>query len=149
MGSAKNYDLTVYPIQVAVRSASDGAAVHMVTLPHCDCADFTNRRGRLIEAEGTGPSHVSVCKHIAAALERVGGWHRGEPEPLVFADQTRQQARTVLLGAGQPSRFITALLDRIQVHHGKDSFRSGGAGMPDGEVTYDQPSGRYTITLQY
>ena len=80
---------------------------------------------------------------------RVGGWHRDEARVQVFADVTRQQARTILLGAGQPSRAITALLDRIQVHHGKDSFRSAGKDMPDGEVTYDQPSDRYTVTLQY
>jgi hypothetical protein len=144
MATGKNYDMTVYPVQAAVRSASDGAAVHLVTLPHCDCADFTNRRGILVLVD-KHTAGVTVCKHIAEALTRIGGWNR--PEPVVYSDRTRQQARAILLGAGQSSREITALLNRIQVHHGKDSFRSAGPDMPAGEVTYDMPSGRYTITF--
>jgi hypothetical protein len=145
--ASKNYDMTVYPVQMAVRSQSDGAAVHQVTLPWCDCADFTNRRGQLVETGG-GVA-ITICKHIAEALARVGGWHRHEHRQEVFPDVTRQRARTILTEAGQQDRAVTALLDRIQVHHGKDSFRSAGAGMPDGEVTYELVTGLYTVTLQY
>jgi hypothetical protein len=73
MASPKNYDMTAYPVQVAVRSQSDGAAVHMVTLPYCDCPDFTNRKGRVTEA-GDGQAAVTVCKHLIRALE-LAGWH--------------------------------------------------------------------------
>jgi hypothetical protein len=79
MTSTPKYDMTVYPIQVAVRSQSDGAAVHMVTLPHCDCPDFTNRKGQVVEAELGRPEAITVCKHILTALERVGGWNRPAP----------------------------------------------------------------------
>lgn len=94
MTAKAKYDMTVYPVQVAVRSQSDGAAVHMVTLPHCDCADFTNRKGRLVESPVLGNA-VSVCKHIAAALESVGGWH-GTPGPRVFEHVTRTEALAAL-----------------------------------------------------
>ena len=146
--SRRDTDMTVYPVQAAVRSQSDGAAVHMVTIPHCDCADFTNRRGMLIPVDEHTVA-VTVCKHITEALARIGGWHRPS-EPVVYAGVTRQRARTILGVVAQlPSRDITALLNTVQVPHGKDSFRRAGKDMPEGEVTYDQPSGRYTITLQF
>jgi hypothetical protein len=92
MTSTPKYDMTVYPIQVAVRSQSDGAAVHMVTLPHCDCADFTNRKGQLVSFEGG--KTVTVCKHLAEALERVGGWNR--PAPTVHQGIPRKAAFDLL-----------------------------------------------------
>jgi hypothetical protein len=77
MTQAPKYDMTVYPVQVAVRSQSDGAAVHMVTLPYCDCPDFTNRKGKVVETGDV--KTVTLCKHLAEALERVAGWHRPAP----------------------------------------------------------------------
>jgi hypothetical protein len=97
MAQAKtNYDLTVYPVTALVRSASNGAAAHQVTLPSCDCADFINRRGQLVEVGGG--IAVTLCKHIAEALIRVGGWTRPEPpaQPvtvhgrLLYADALRR-----------------------------------------------------------
>lgn len=108
MAAPAKYDLAVYPIQVAVRSASDGAAVHQVTLPYCDCADFTNRKGVTITV-GDGRA-VTICKHLAEALERVGGWHRQpEAEHRMYPSLSRQQAFTVLT-----SSYIAAdLAERI------------------------------------
>jgi hypothetical protein len=149
MGSVKSYDLTVYPIQVAVRSASDGAAVHTVTLPHCDCADFTNRRGQLIEAEGTGPSHVSVCKHIAAALERVGGWHAPAPEPKVYPEQTHVETKALLQGpeVSLSARAANSVLRRADGHVSA-TFTTMDGALCDGIVEYDRLTSRYKVTLR-
>jgi hypothetical protein len=143
MASADPQDMAVYPTTVVVCSESEPSKTYLVQLPYCPCLDFRYRRSNP-EKYPDSP----YCKHLREAMRRAGGWHR-EPGPQVFADLTRLQARTILLGAGQRSRTITGLLDRIQVHHGKDSFRSAGADLPDGEVTYDQPTGRYTIALQH
>lgn len=75
MASGKTYDMTVYPVQVAVRSEHDATKVYLVNLAFCPCPDFTNRRG-VVSEDGTS---VTVCKHIAQALVLVGG-HHGSPE---------------------------------------------------------------------
>jgi hypothetical protein len=106
--SAKTYDMAAYPVQVAVRSESDGAAAYMVHLPYCPCADFTNRKGRLSEQDGT-PT-VSICKHIADALGRIGGWHREAPSPVLYPVLTRGQAVTVLTSHYISSSLTNKLL---------------------------------------
>lgn len=143
MAAEIKYDMTVYPMTMAVRSASNGARAHLVQLAYCDCEDFTNRRGRLT-AEGT----VTVCKHIREALERVGGWHRQpEPGPAVtaFPGLTRAQAMTVLT-----SHFISAALsNRVLL------AACGADGMvvaepiANGEIraTYDSAGRRYSLQI--
>jgi hypothetical protein len=141
MTQAKQQDMAVYPTTVAVRSESDGAAVHTVHLPFCDCADFTNRRGRLT-TDGT----VTICKHIREAIERVGGWHRApDPDPLTYGNLSRSQALTLLTSA-----YLAALAARDLV----DDARATGTGMLDitrGRVTVewsaDLPRRGYTVTL--
>lgn len=147
MAQAKNYDMAVYPVQVAVRSQADGAAVHMVTLPHCDCADFTNRKGRLVD--GAGSPHVSVCKHIAAALERIGGWHGPEPEPKVWGILMHAEARELLIGPEVclPPRTAYAVLRRAS-NHDEATFTTLGGALCDGHVAYDRLQSRYTVTLR-
>lgn len=118
MAAPEKYDMTVYPVQVAVRSASDGAAVHMVTLPHCDCADFTNRKGKLT-AEG---QYISVCKHIVTAMQSVGGWHQPEPGPgeRTVYGLLRAEARGILVSAeaGQLSGRTADVLLKAAVADG-------------------------------
>jgi hypothetical protein len=137
-----SYDMTVYPMTVAVRSASNGARAHLVQLPYCDCEDFTNRRGRLT-TEGT----VTVCKHVREALERVGGWHREDPKDEVYEDLTYSEASelltsilavdaTMVLGAlagvhtGQPVELARAAGEAVRL-----SVKPGERGR------------RYTVTI--
>lgn len=97
MALPAKYDMAVYPTAGLVRSASDGAKSHQVTLASCDCADFINRKGQLITIDGV--IAVTVCKHVAEFLERVAGWHRPadpEPEHRMYPSLSRQQALTVL-----------------------------------------------------
>lgn len=150
MGSTdKNYDMTVYPVQVAVRSQSDGAAVHMVTIPYCDCADFTNRKGRLVQAEGIGFT-VTVCKHLAEALERVGGWHR-EPQPAGLDNISRADLRWFLSSAAVqlPSDEITALMRRArEASDGRAVFCASLTGaVVSGEVVANLLNGRWSVKL--
>jgi hypothetical protein len=142
MTQAKTQDMAVYPMTVAVRSESDGAAVHVVHLPYCDCADFTNRKGRLT---GEG-SYVSVCKHIREAIERVGGWHRApEPAPLTYESLSRSQALILLTSACLAASAASDLVA---------DARATGTGMLDitrGRVTVEWsaslPRRGYTVTL--
>jgi hypothetical protein len=122
MASPKNYDMTAYPVQVAVRSQSDGAAVHMVTLPYCDCPDFTNRKGRVAEA-GDGQAAVTVCKHLIRALE-LAGWHAAErpqasseASPEVFGDVSRTRARALLAERGVTAGMVSAGLNDAVYGH--------------------------------
>lgn len=147
MAQAKtNYDMTVHPTTALVRSQSNGAMAHAVTLPSCDCADFINRRGRLVEVEGG--IAVTLCKHIEAALQRIGGWNREtQPGPAVtkYPDLTRSQAMTVLT-----SHFIsTDLSSRLLLS------ACGADGMVvvepiangDMRATYDSARRRYSLQL--
>lgn len=143
----RDYDMTVYPIQVAVRSASDPTRVHMVTIAHCDCADFTNRRGMLIPVDEHTVG-VTVCKHIVEAMARIGGWHR--PEPEVFPNLRRVDAIRVLDDkAGLQGRAVTAALHGA--HPGAPQFlpRPGKAAVTV-EVTLTSDlhnQRRYTVTI--
>jgi hypothetical protein len=151
MAAGKNYDMATYPVQVAVRSQSDGAAVHMVTLPYCDCADFTNRKGRVVDSDATGKA-VTVCKHMLEALERIGGWHRQaapETQTVTHDQLTRATARTLMTSA-----YLSAeLADRLLVAAGSSS--AGGTGIAaviatsTGQVSvqYDSAARRYSVTL--
>lgn len=141
MAQAKTYDMTVYPVQVAVRSQSDGAAVHLVTLPHCDCADFTNRKGKLAD-DGEA---ITICKHIREALARVGGWHR--PEPEVHADLTYKRAAEILNGLGCFSPVLVSdALSTIVPH--KEPVFLPSSGKPDVYLTCRQGAARkYTVTV--
>ena len=142
--AGKNYDMTVYPIQAAVRSASDGAAVHLVTLPHCDCADFTNRRGMLIEVD-EHTAGVTICKHIAEAIARIGGWHR--PEPEVYSDLTRAMAFQVLADkAGLQGRPVTVAMHNVHTGAPQQLTRPGLPAV----ILETHPSGtsrRYRVTI--
>jgi len=155
MAQAKNYDMAVYPTAGLVRSQSDGARAHQVTLSSCDCADYINRKGQLVETEA-GPA-VTVCKHVAEFLERVGGWNRPVPgpaappagrraaEPLVHQAVTRERARAILAGAGVEDARARSVLTSIRVLRGRDTLV-----LPDGGeavVTYNLETRRYDVTL--
>ena len=146
--SKHNYDLTVYPVQAAVRSASDGAAVHLVTLAHCDCADFTNRRGQLIPVDAHTVA-VTVCKHIVAALARVGGWNLPEPEPKVHENLMQAEARELLAGPEVllDAKGVSYVLRRASGHLSA-SFTTEDGALCDGLVTYNRLQSRYTVTLK-
>jgi hypothetical protein len=97
MAAEARYDMTVHPTHALVRSQSNGATAHQVTFPSCDCADFINRRGHLIEtADGLA---VTLCKHIAEGLLRIGGWNRPDTAVTVHARLTRFEATRVLCEA--------------------------------------------------
>jgi len=141
------YDMTVYPMTMAVRSASDGAKVHLVQLPYCDCADFTNRKGRLVQLEGG--SVITICKHIAEAMERVGGWHRAEPESLHFNDLTHTTVKELLVSplVGFSLREANAVLAKV-TRDGEASFKASVTGLlVDGSLTYDKLASRFSLTV--
>lgn len=147
MAQAKtNYDMTVHPTTALVRSQSNGAVAHAVTLPSCDCADFINRRGRLVEVEGG--IAVTLCKHIEAALLRIGGWNREVAPGLAvtnFPGLTRAQAVTVLT-----SHFISAdLSNRLLLAACGANGMVVSQPVTNGQahVTYDSVGRRYSIQL--
>lgn len=145
MAAEPKYDMAVYPMTVAVRSASDGARAHLVQLPFCDCPDFTNRRGQLTY-DGTSES-VTICKHIREALARVGGWNRAEKEET-FSDLTRVDVLSILRGSriGMTPRASNAVL--AQFAHSALAEFEHGTGI-SGVVRYDQRLGRYTMTVTF
>ena len=106
MTAKAKYDMTVYPVQVAVRSQSDGAAVHMVTLPHCDCADFTNRKGQLVPVEpGARQRRLGVQAHRRGAGERRRlALPQPEPEPQVHSGLRRRAVQDILTDPDQGDR---------------------------------------------
>ena len=145
MAAEAKYDMKVYPVQVAVRSASDGAAVHMVTLPYCDCADFTNRRGLVIETEhGVA---ITLCKHIIEALERVGGWHR-DPKDELRSGQTKAEVVAFLCGDRVKLTSVQArtVMDRFLRHDTADYSGRPGTGV-HGVIARDPRLDRYDVTI--
>jgi hypothetical protein len=138
------YDMTVHPTTALVRSQSNGAAAHAVTLPSCDCADFINRRGRLVEADGG--IAVTLCKHIEAALLRIGGWNREVPPgPVTYESVTRDKAVTILTSAYIASSLVDSLL-----HAALGTWPlSATAETTNGPVSarYDRDTRRYTLTI--
>lgn len=152
MAADPKYDMAVYPTAGLVRSASDGARTHQVTLASCDCADFINRKGRLIEVDGI--MAVTVCKHNAEFLERVGGWNRPaepKPAPQVHSDLTRVQAFGFLVdteGADVTVGAANAVLNSVM--EGQPAFIPAIGRKPcvkvavTGRAVKDR---RYTITL--
>jgi hypothetical protein len=143
MAPAKSYDMTVYPVQVAVRSQSDGAAVHMVTLPYCDCADFTNRKGQAVETDAA-PA-ITVCKHLLAALGRVGGWHR--PAPQIHAGIQASAAHDYLVNAEVSVDLASTAL--ANVVHGQPATipAQGKRGEIRIEVVRERNPRLYTVTI--
>lgn len=143
----RDTDMTVYPIQAAVRSQSDGARAYTVTFPHCPCADFTNRRGQLIPVD-EHTIGVTVCKHIAAAMERIGGWHR-PAEPKVLEDLTHAAAKALLQGplVGLTARMANSVLYEAADDYAGSEFTPEDGAVVDGKATYDKVRSRYTVTL--
>jgi hypothetical protein len=145
--SSKQYDMTVHPTAGLVRSASDGASAHHVTLASCDCADFINRKGRLVEVDG-GIVAVTVCKHVAEFLERAGGWHRA-PEPLpemvTLNRLTRAQAFTHLTSAYMAADLVDRLLHAAV--GASPIAATVRITVGDVMVKYDSTNRRYTITM--
>jgi hypothetical protein len=144
MAAEAKYDMTVYPMTMAVRSASNGARAHLVQVPWCDCEDFTNRKGRLTE-DGS----VTICKHIREALERVGGWHRAEPAPLFFSALTHTAVKELLVSSlvGFSPREANAVIVRAG-RESEVSFKASIAGLlADGSLTYDKLASRYSLTV--
>lgn len=137
--------MTAYPIQVAVRSASNGAAVHMVTLPYCDCADFTNRKGKVIEIPGGFA--VTLCKHLIEALERVGGWHRPAETGEVIPRLDPAEALALLTGPRVRMRQgeARAVLSALTMRRTETSDFNGTA--VKGFVTYDPLKSRFEVTI--
>ena len=144
MPAEAKYDMTVYPTMGLVRSASDGARTHQVTLASCDCADFINRKGRLIEVDGV--MAISVCKHVVEFIERIGGWNRpAEPGPVVYQNVTRQRAFTVLTS----SYLASSLADNLLHAAVGCSPLSTGVDITNGQVSvrYDPQTRRYTVSI--
>jgi hypothetical protein len=148
MTAEAKYDMTVYPTAGLVRSASasDGAKSHQVTLPSCDCADFINRKGWVIEVDGV--SAVTICKHIAEFIERVGGWNRPAeevPKLVIYPVVTRGQAVTVLTSHYIASELTNRLL---LAACGADGMWVT-VGITTGQLSacYDKASRRYSVRV--
>jgi hypothetical protein len=147
MASAPKYDMTVHPTAGLVRSQSDGARAHQVTLSSCDCPDYVNRKGRLVEVDG-GIAAVTVCKHIAEFLVQAGGWHRPAALPLNQRDRlgvSFERARTLLAEAGIDDAKARSVLHSIRVQHGRDTLRLPESGSV--LVTYNELTDRYDVRL--
>jgi hypothetical protein len=143
MGAPEKYDMTVYPTAGLVRSASDGARSHQVTLPSCDCGDFINRKGWVVMVDGV-PA-VTICKHIAEFIERAGGWHRQPAEPEVHEGLTRNQASEILNGIpGVTPAMATNALSSVNPGHPHFLARYGLAAV---EVRVAGSPRRYFITI--
>jgi hypothetical protein len=145
---AKNYDMTVHPTAGLVRSQSDGARAHQVTLPSCDCADYINRKGDLVQVDGL--TAITLCKHIVEFLERVGGWNRpaGPPSPEVYENLSRQRARTLMAEALLADSMITHLLD-IVIVDGNPVTCPGAPKHPEVKLAAVRFAAglRYTVTI--
>lgn len=143
MAAEAKYDMTVHPTSALVRSQSDGARAHAVTFPSCDCPDFINRRGQLIELDGD--IAVTLCKHIAEGLRRVGGWRRPtESEPFVFLGRLRAEAFNLLVSAAGLERAeAVALLDKAVA----DGQACTGAGVKVDHHQAKRSPDLYTVTI--
>jgi hypothetical protein len=144
--------MTVHPTAGLVRSASDGASAHHVTLPSCDCADFINRKGQLVEVDGgfveatAGMVAVTVCKHIAEFLERVGGWHR-ETRPEVHAGIPLNVVREYLAGAEVSVDLMAVAVDSAVLGSPSIIPAQGKRGEIRIEVIRERRPRLYTVTL--
>jgi len=129
MTSQHKQDMAVYPVTVAVRSASRPGHVHMVHLPWCPCEDFQYRHARLLKGEIALAE--LFCKHLRQAMEQVGGLQAaGDPEPAatrVYDDLTRGGAIDVIAAPGTGVSRDTALAGLLRVTVGAPGFfpRSG------------------------
>lgn len=146
MALEAKYDMTVHPLQALVRSQSDGASAHLVTFPGCDCADYINRKGTLVELPD-GVIAVTLCKHIAEGLRRIGGWNGGGPASEVIEDLTHDEARELLTG---PRVKMTAtgartLISTLGMGRQREYEFVGQKGK--GFATYDARLSRFTVTL--
>lgn len=142
MAAEVRYDMTVHPTHALVRSASRGGVAHQVTFPSCDCEDFINRRGQLIEIDAG--IAVTLCKHIAEGLRRIGGWNRpADPGPKVLRSLTREGAAAYLAEAGvnvrEASRALNEAMRNSRSHAGRPT---GLASVP---VAY--ADGLFSVTI--
>jgi hypothetical protein len=135
MADEIKYAMTVHPTAGLVRSQSDGARAHAVTLPSCDCADYINRKGRLVSVDGLVA--ITLCKHIVEFLERVGGWNRAVPETVEYHDITRSRVVTLLNAAGVPAGVINEALSRVV--YGQPSLIPASKGEIRIELQYGRP----------
>lgn len=146
MTSQAKYDMTVHPLQALVRSQSDGAAAHLVTFPGCDCADYINRRGALVELPD-GNVAVTLCKHIAEGLRRIGGWNDAGPASEVIGDLDHSAVRELLTGprvkmTGTGARDLITALSMMRTQE-----REFVGQKAKGFATYDNRLSRFTVTL--
>jgi hypothetical protein len=140
VAAPEKYDMTVYPTAGLVRSASDGARSHQVTLPSCDCGDFINRRGQLLAVDGLPV--VTICKHIVEFMVRVGGWNRS-PEPGVHEGLPRERAAKLLSSlSGVPADAVMPALDFAC----SGSFSVNRPGRSTVKIEVDA-IGLYTVTI--
>jgi hypothetical protein len=151
MAAEPRYDMTVHPTHALVRSQSNGAAAHQVTFPSCDCADFINRRGKLIEVDGG--LAVTLCKHVAEGLRRIGGWHRDETavpqQAAAYYNLMHGDVKELLRGpvVGFSPREANQVISKA-THDGEAVFKGFLTDLPaDGTLTYDQLTSRYTLTV--
>lgn len=63
MATVIGMDTMVRPLVVEVRSERDPRKSYVVTLAHCECRDFFERRGS---------AESPFCKHIVAAYAQAG-----------------------------------------------------------------------------
>jgi hypothetical protein len=148
MAAEIKYEMTVHPTAGLVRSQSDGAKAHAVTLPSCDCADYINRKGRLVAVDGL--MAITLCKHIVEFLERVGGWNRAEPvapaRTVIFHHLTHADVKRLLQDnetVGFSIRGASELLRKVSAAEHADFEYSNIRG----KVEYNRLHGHYTLTL--
>jgi hypothetical protein len=140
------YDMTAYPVQVAVRSETDGAKVYGVFLPYCPCADFTNRKGVLVEAPDGAV--ITVCKHLVQAFALVAGWHRTASKDEVRSGQTKAEVVAFLCGDRVRLTSVQArsVMDKFLRHDAADYSGRPGTGV-HGIITRDPRLDRYDVTV--
>jgi hypothetical protein len=77
--------MLVLPTSVVVASESDPAVTYHVQLPYCPCKDYRYRRASnaaTVARGGTVRAEELLCKHLATAMQTVGGWHSPEAADL-------------------------------------------------------------------
>lgn len=146
MAAEAKYDMTVHPLQALVRSQSDGAAAHLVTFPGCDCADYINRRGALVELPD-GVIAVTLCKHIAEGLRRIGGWNSTGPASEVIDNLDHNAVRELLMGprVKMTATGVRSLTSALGMGRTQEYEFVGQKGK--GYATYDARLSRFTVTL--
>jgi hypothetical protein len=140
--------MAVYPVTVAVRSASRPGHVHMVHLPWCPCEDFQYRHARLLRGEIALAE--LFCKHLHQAMEQVGGLQAADDTPpvatKVYNDLTRGAAIDVIAAPGTGVSRDTALAGLLGMST-RNQFPRPGRPAIAVTVARNGRSRRYSVTV--